>query len=201
MRANRGIPRDLGREASQFKKAVSVMEEGRRHGPSVEGEKTCAEGRRKGRPVPQLLPSFQENCQMVEKVGIVSAKLSTAQCIFCVQNTKHKQKIKFKSFLHLVERSWISKSRIQPSPVLMNCNGQRGNQRQGGINRTPQCRLFGDFSKHKLDKIFAGGEGKKKYPARQGKGCAEHTKRSETTYICKFCVVRLHKGSCLERRH
>jgi hypothetical protein len=29
---------------------------------------------------------------VVEKVGIVSAKLFTAQCTFCVQNTKHKQK-------------------------------------------------------------------------------------------------------------
>jgi hypothetical protein len=53
---------------------------------------------------------------MVEKVGIVSAKLCTAQCIFCVENTKHKQKIQFKSFLHWVERSWISKVQNTTEP-------------------------------------------------------------------------------------
>jgi biotin synthase-like enzyme len=30
---------------------------------------------------------------MVEQAGTVSAKLCTAQCIFCVQNTKHKKKV------------------------------------------------------------------------------------------------------------
>jgi hypothetical protein len=40
------------------------------------------EWRGKGRPLPQLLLNFEENCQMVEKAGIVSAKLCTAQCIF-----------------------------------------------------------------------------------------------------------------------
>jgi hypothetical protein len=40
----------------------------------------------------------------------------------------------------------------------------------------------------------------KKYPARQCKGCAEH-KQSETTHMCKFCVVPLHKGSYFEKHH
>jgi hypothetical protein len=83
----------------------------------------------------------------------------------------------------------------------MNCNGQRGNQPQGGLNWTAPCTLFGDFNKHKLDKIGAGWEGKKKYPGRQCKGCAEHKKRSEITYICKSYVVPLHKGSFLEKYH
>jgi len=37
-------------------------------------------------------------------------------------------------------------------------------------------RLSGDFGIHKLEKIVAGGEGKKKYPARQCKVCAAHKK-------------------------
>jgi hypothetical protein len=49
--------------------------------------------------------------------------------------------------------------------------------------------------------MVAGGEGKEKYPARQCDGCAEHKKGSETAYICKFCVVPLHKGPCFERYH
>jgi hypothetical protein len=38
----------------------------------------------------------------------VSAKLCTLQCIFCVQDTKYVQQVKYKSFLHEVGRSWIS---------------------------------------------------------------------------------------------
>ena len=61
-----------------------------------------------GRPVPQLFVSSEENCKMVKKGGIVSAKLCALQCIFCVQDTKYTQKLKYKNFLHEVRRSLIS---------------------------------------------------------------------------------------------
>jgi hypothetical protein len=53
-------------------------------------------------------------------------------------------------------------------------------------------RLSGDFRIHKLQEMFAGGEGNKKYPARQFKVCAAHKNQTETRNICKFCVP-LHK--------
>jgi hypothetical protein len=62
-------------------------------------------------------------------------------------------------------------------------------------------RLSGEFRIHKLEKMFAGGDGRKKYPARQCKVCASHKKRSETKYICKLCIVLLRKGSCFEKYH
>jgi hypothetical protein len=31
--------------------------------------------------------------------------------------------------------------------------------------------------------------------------CAVHKKRSETKYICEFCIVLLHKGECFQRYH
>jgi hypothetical protein len=40
----------------------------------------------------------------------------------------------------------------------------------------PPSRLSRDFSKHKLDKIVAGGKGKNKYPESQCKVCAAHMK-------------------------
>jgi len=70
-----------------------------------------------------------------------------------------------------------------------------------GPKQDPPGRLPGDFRTHKLEKIFGGGEGKKKYPARQCKMCAGHKKRSETRNICKFRVVPLHKVSCFEKYH
>jgi hypothetical protein len=94
---------------------------------------------------------------MVEKVGIASAKLCTAQCIFCVQNTKHKQKTKFKSFLHWVERCGYQKSRIQLCPVLMNCNDHRGTQCQGGLNRTPNAHCSGISSNTNGTKLLLVG--------------------------------------------
>ena len=42
--------------------------------------------------MPQLLLGSKEDCKMVEKGGIVSAKLCNLQCIFCVQDTEYKQK-------------------------------------------------------------------------------------------------------------
>jgi len=57
----------------------------------------------------------------------------------------------------------------------MTFNCQRGKQHQGGLNRTRQADS-GDFRIHKLEKIVGGGEGKRKYPARQCKVCAAHKK-------------------------
>jgi len=62
-------------------------------------------------------------------------------------------------------------------------------------------RLSSDFKIYKLEKIFGGGEGKKKYHTRQCKVCAAHKEQTETRYICKLCIVLLHKGSCFEKYH
>ena len=68
-----------------------------------------------------------------------------------------------------------------------------------GPKQDPPSRLSGDFRIHKLEKSFGGGKGKKQYPTRQRNVCAAHKKLSETRYICKFCVVPLHKGPCFEK--
>jgi hypothetical protein len=137
---------------------------------------------------------------MVKKAAIVSAKLCNAQCIFCVQNNKHKQKIKFKSFLHQVEGSCISEVQNTTKPSSDELQWLETQPVPSRPKQEPPCRQFRDFSKHKPDKLLDGGEGKK-YPARQCKGCKEHMEQSETTYICKFCIVTLHKGSCFEKYH
>jgi len=62
-------------------------------------------------------------------------------------------------------------------------------------------RLSGDMRKHMLEKIVGSEWGKRKYPARRCHVCADHKKRSETRYICKFCLEPLHKGECFLRYH
>ena len=80
--------------------------------------------------------------------------------------------------------------------VLRTFNFQRGEPKQD-----PPGTLYGDFGTHELEKSVGGGEGEKKYLARQCKVCAAHKKRSETRNIYKFCVVPLHKGFCFEKYH
>ena len=109
--------------------------------------------------------------------------------------------VKYKNFLREVGRSGISEVQNQTES---NSDDLQLPEKQT-TPRVPKQdlpgRLSGDFRIHKLEKIFGGGEGKRKYPARQCKGCAAHRKRSETRYICEFCVVLLQKGSCFEKYH
>jgi len=52
-----------------------------------------------------------------------------------------------------------------------------------------------------LEKTVGIEWGKRKYPARRCHVCAAHKKRSETWYICKLCLLPLHKGECFQRYH
>jgi len=57
-------------------------------------------------------------------------------------------------------------------------------------------RLCGDFSKHILDRFFAGGKGKKKYPVGH---CKVHAaeKQSETSCVCNSALLRFTDGLVL----
>jgi len=123
---------------------------------------------------------------MFEKRGTVFAELCSLQRILCVQDTKYKQKIKFKSFLHEVGRSWISEAQDRSESNSDDLQLPEKQTTPRGPKQNLPCRLSGDFRIHKLEKIVGGGEGKRKYPARQCEVCAAHKKRSETRYICKF---------------
>ena len=111
------------------------------------------------------------------------------------------KKVKYKNILHEVGRSWISEvqNRSESSSDDLQLPEKQTSSR--GPKQDPPGRLSGDFRIHKREKAVGGGEGKKKYLTRQRKVCAAHEKRSETRYICKFCVVLLHKGSCFEKYH
>ena len=67
------------------------------------------------------------------------------------------------------------------------------------VPEDPPGRLSGDMWKRVLQKIVGSERGERKYPARRCHVCAAHKQRSETRYICKFCLVPLHKGECFQR--
>jgi hypothetical protein len=104
---------------------------------------------------------------------------------FVYRTLNTNKKVKYKNFLQEVGRSWISEVQ-NCSPAVMTFSCQRSKQHRG------------DFRIHTLEKIVAGGEGKKEVPYKTV--CAAN-KQSETGYICKFCVVPLHKRCCFEKYH
>jgi len=130
---------------------------------------------------------------------LLNCALFNAFCVYRTLNTN--KKVKYKNFLHEVGRSWISEVQDRSESNSDDLQLPEKQTTPRGPKQDPPCRLSGDFRIHKLEKIVGGGEGKRKYPARQCKVCAAHKKRSETRYICKICVVPLHKGSCFEKYH
>jgi len=111
------------------------------------------------------------------------------------------KKVKYTNFLHEVGRSWISEVQNQ---IESNSDGLQLPEKQSnprGPKQDPPGRLSGDFRIHKFEKMVDGGEGKRKYPARQCKVCAAYKKRSETRCIWKLCIIPLHIGSFFEKYH
>lgn len=105
----------------------------------------------------------------------------------CVQNTKHKQ------------TSEVQELHTQGSKVLDIKSPEStvsGPDELQWLGKQPTTKKHKQ-DKYKLDRFFAGGEGKKKYPAGH---CKLHAaqKQSETRYSCKFCFVVLHRGCCFE---
>jgi len=130
---------------------------------------------------------------------LLNCALFKAFCVYRTLNTN--KKVKYKNFLHEVGWSWISKFQDRSDSDSDDLQQPEKQTTPRECKQDPPCRLSGDSRIHKLEKIVGGGEGKRKYTARQCKVCGAHKKRSETRYICKFCVVPVHKGSCFEKSH
>ena len=135
-----------------------------------------------------------------KKVVLYLLNCAIFNAFFVYRTLNTDKKVKYKNFLHEVGRSWISESKIEVSPILMTFSRQRSKQHQGGLNRTRQADSLVISENTNLKKLLVVVVGRN-YPARQCKVCAAHKKQSETRYICKFCVVPLHKGSCFEKYH
>jgi len=117
---------------------------------------------------------------------------------FLVYTTlKTNKKVKYTNFLHELGRSWISEiqNRSESSSEVLQLPEKQTTAR--GPKLDPLGRLSGNSRICKLEKIFGGGEGKKKYPTRECNVCAAHKNRNETRYICKSASFRFTKGLVL----
>jgi hypothetical protein len=67
-----------------------------------------------------------------------------------------------------------------------------------GPKLDPPGRLSGDFRTHTLEKIVAGGKGKKKYPLRQCKVCAAHKREVQQDTFVNSALFSFTKGPVLK---
>jgi hypothetical protein len=118
--------------------------------------------------------------------------------VYRTLNTK--KNVYYKNFVHEVGRSWISEVQNRSESKSNDLQLPEKQTTPRGPKQDPPGRLSSDFRIHKLEKKFGGGREKKKYSTRQCTVCVAH-KQSETRYICKFCIVLLHKGPCFEKYH
>jgi hypothetical protein len=100
--------------------------------------------------------------------------MCSLQRIFCVLHTKQtNKKVKHKNFLHEDGRLWISE--VQNRSASSSDDFQLPEkQTQRGPEQDPPGKFSRNLRIYKLEKMFAGGEGKNKYPVRQHKVCAAH---------------------------
>ena len=103
--------------------------------------------------------------------------------------------MRYKEFLLQVAKDWAT------DKVETDSDTDTDAARRGTSTQTPRVphedlpgRLLGYMQKHVLEKTVGRELGKRKYPARRCHVC-------ETQYICKFCLVPLHKGECFQRYH
>ncbi|PNF30291.1 hypothetical protein B7P43_G15295 [Cryptotermes secundus] len=111
--------------------------------------------------------------------------------------------LKYKAFLLNVAKAWATDQMVAAEPAA-----DTGLVRPGPSTPTPRRphvkppgRLSGDMRKHILMKIVKSEHAKGKQPSRRCRVCTVHNKRNMTVYMCKFCVMPLHKGECFQKYH
>ena len=144
-----------------------------------------------------LLFSLEKNSEVAKESCILAYKLCTFQFFSNLSKTKPYIKNDKEFLLQVAKDRATDKVETDTDAA-----------RPGTSTQTPRVphedppgRLSGDMRKHVLEKTVGSKWGKRKYPARRCHVFAVHKKRSETRYICKFCLVPLHKGECFQRYH
>jgi hypothetical protein len=105
---------------------------------------------------------------------VLNCALFNAFFVYRTLNTNKKGK--YKNFLHEVGRSWLSEvqNRSESNSDYLQLPEKQTKSMEP--KQDPPGRLSRDFRINKLEKIVGGGEGKRKYPAKQRKVCAAHKK-------------------------
>jgi hypothetical protein len=146
---------------------------------------------------------LRKTVKWMKKVALWLINRALFNSFSVYKNLNPRTKLRYKEFLLRVAKAWST----EPMEAAQ-AESDTDLVRPGLSTPTP-CRphvdppgqLLGDMWKHVLAQIVKSEKGKRKYPARPCRVCTVHKKRSETAYICEFCVVPLHKGKCFQRYH
>ena len=111
-----------------------------------------------------------------KKVVLYLLNCAIFNAFFVYRTLSTNKKVESKNFVHQVGRSRISEVQNRSESSSDDHRLQEKQTTLRGPKQDLRGRLSGDFRIHRLEKIVAGGEGKKKYPARQCKVCAAHKK-------------------------
>jgi hypothetical protein len=116
---------------------------------------------------------------------------------FFVQRTLNTNKIKYKNFLHELGRSWISEVQNRGESSSDDLQLPEKQTTPTGPTQDPTGRFSVEFMIHKCEKMFAGGEGNKKYPAKQYKVCAARRSEVKLETFVNFALFGFTKGFVL----
>jgi len=110
----------------------------------------------------------RKTVKWLKKVVLYLLNCALINAYFVYRTLNTNKKVMYKNFLHEVGRSWISEVQNQSESSSYDVQLQEKLQHQRGLNKTCQADSPG-ISEYRLEKTVGGGEGKKKYPARQCK--------------------------------
>jgi len=90
---------------------------------------------------------------------------------FAYRTLNKNKKVKYKNSLHQGGRSWVSEVQNLSESSSDDLQLPEKQTKPREPKQDQPCRLSGDFRIHRLEKTVGGGEGKRKYPARQCAVC------------------------------
>ncbi|PNF19223.1 hypothetical protein B7P43_G08807 [Cryptotermes secundus] len=134
-----------------------------------------------------------------KKVALCLINCAIFNSFLVFKNLNPHSKLKYKAFLLNVAKAWATGHTVAADTVLVRPGPSTPTPRRPHVD--PPGRLSGDMWKHTFAKIVKSEHFKGKQPSRQCRVCAIRKKGSRTAYICKFCVMPLHRGECFKKYH
>ena len=105
---------------------------------------------------------LRKTVKWLKKVVLYLLNCVLFNAFFVYRTLNTNNKVKYKNFLHEVGRSWISEVQNRCESNSDDFQMPEKQTPPRGPKDDPPSRLSGDFRIHKLEKIFGGGEGKKR---------------------------------------
>jgi hypothetical protein len=145
----------------------------------------------------------RKTIKWTKKVALWLINCAIFNSFLVFKNLNPHSKLRYKAFLLNVAKAWATDEAVASEPAE-DTDGTRAGPSTPVPHRPysdPPGRLSGDMRKHILTKIVKSEHFKGKNPPRRCRVCVVHKKMGRTTFMCKFCVMPLHRGECFVKYH